>query len=390
MKTTVNALHLASFSGNIGDAASHNGFYKTISDYTSLEMSCEKLEIREFYKNWGIRRFDENFVDLVNSKDLLIVGGGAFLSLHSMCKNTGTTFDIPLELLDKIKVPIYFNSIGINDYELIKNDNDTIYRFCRAMGVFTGRENILIGLRNDGARQTLDKYCSVKEKQIFEMPDTGYFVSPGDYIHYELKENSYNIAINLAADMADERFPKVEGGITKEEFIDSFAIFLEEILDQDEQINIVFVPHIYSDMEFNNSVIVKIKDYYRRTRITAAPYLTGSNGMALKNIDLYRKCDLAITMRNHAEICPIGMGIPTIGIPTLEDTVHFLDSVGHTSYVMVNERTYKDKLLKLYLEARNGRKDQEESRKQIVEKLNKRMKCASSRFEEWYMGTAKN
>ncbi|MBQ5852166.1 MAG: hypothetical protein IIW54_15345, partial [Lachnospiraceae bacterium] len=172
-------------------------------------------------------------------------------------------------------------------------------------------------------------------------------------------------------------------------FINSFAEFLEEILSLDERINIVFVPHIYSDMEFNYSVIGKIKDYFRRTRITAAPYLTGSNGMALKNIDLYKKCDLVITMRNHAEICPIGMGIPTIGIPTLEDTVYFLDTVGHTSYVMVNQKGYKDKLMKLFLEMKKEGKEGKKKREQIIDLLDKRMKYASSRFEEWFLGISK-
>ena len=42
-------LHLASFEGNIGDNANHNGFYKHLQQNKLFTFNIDKLEIREFY-----------------------------------------------------------------------------------------------------------------------------------------------------------------------------------------------------------------------------------------------------------------------------------------------------------------------------------------------------
>lgn len=104
-------LHLASFNGNIGDNANHNGFYKHLESL-DYEFEIDELEIREFY--WKQRSFDESFVELVNSYDLLIVGGGNYFELWVEDSPTGTSISIELELLKKINTPILFNALGVD------------------------------------------------------------------------------------------------------------------------------------------------------------------------------------------------------------------------------------------------------------------------------------
>ena len=45
-------LHIASFRGNIGDNASHLGFY-SILDQVIKNYSVERIEMRKFYKNYN-------------------------------------------------------------------------------------------------------------------------------------------------------------------------------------------------------------------------------------------------------------------------------------------------------------------------------------------------
>ncbi len=59
-KKKLNVLHLASFSGNIGDNANHIGTRSQFAKNLDFELFFTELEIREFY--WRQRLFDEEFV----------------------------------------------------------------------------------------------------------------------------------------------------------------------------------------------------------------------------------------------------------------------------------------------------------------------------------------
>ena len=74
-------LHVASFKGNIGDNASHMGFYKILKLHL-IDFKVKKIEIRKFYKNYkksDALSFDDKFVESINNYDLCIIGGGGFL-----------------------------------------------------------------------------------------------------------------------------------------------------------------------------------------------------------------------------------------------------------------------------------------------------------------------
>ena len=75
-------LHVASFIGNIGDNASHCGFYSILHSVMGGNASIEQQEIRKFYKNYHDAdklSFDLDFVDYANRFGLLIIGGVGFL-----------------------------------------------------------------------------------------------------------------------------------------------------------------------------------------------------------------------------------------------------------------------------------------------------------------------
>ena len=48
-------LHIASFTGNIGDNCSHNGFRNILDSIDFKVNKLKKLEIRDFYNNRDIR-----------------------------------------------------------------------------------------------------------------------------------------------------------------------------------------------------------------------------------------------------------------------------------------------------------------------------------------------
>lgn len=60
MEETMNILHIASFSGNIGDNISHIGFENILSQL-HINLDITRLEIRKFYNNYNLG--DKRFFD---------------------------------------------------------------------------------------------------------------------------------------------------------------------------------------------------------------------------------------------------------------------------------------------------------------------------------------
>ena len=64
MSSHLRILHLASFTGNIGDNANHMGFRPWFENQVGVPIAWTDLEIREFY--WGERQWDATLAELIN------------------------------------------------------------------------------------------------------------------------------------------------------------------------------------------------------------------------------------------------------------------------------------------------------------------------------------
>lgn len=301
-------LHLASFSGNIGDEANHNGFRRKLQENLDITFKYTELEIRNFYKSWGKMRFDKNFIDLCNQNDFVIIGGGNFFELCWDYSETGTTIDIGIDTLSRIKSPILFNAIGVDDGKGTNEQN--INKFRRFLNYILDNDKYLVSVRNDGSMKILQRHFSdSKLEKVFVVPDGGFFINSGNFEHIEIDSTKLNIGINLAGDMIDIRF-----GEKYYEFCSQFGEYLNTILNYIDDINIVFIPHMYSDIDITSKVISFIKDEYRRNRISIAPLLNGSLNGGNYIFSLYKKMDLILGMRFHSNVCSIGQNIPNIGL----------------------------------------------------------------------------
>ena len=105
----INILHIASFTGNIGDNINHIGFRPWLEKLIGLEVLWTSLEIRKFY--WNQTNWDQSFVDYANSFDLVVIGGGNYFELWVDKSPTGTSIEIEPFLFEKIKTPVFFNAL---------------------------------------------------------------------------------------------------------------------------------------------------------------------------------------------------------------------------------------------------------------------------------------
>lgn len=305
-------LHVASFTGNIGDNINHMGFRPWFALQCETAIDWVELEIREFY--WGERQWDERFVNYANEFDLVVVGGGNYFELWVESSPTGTSIAIPPELFKKISTPILFNALGVDPGQ--GTTPDTVDRFRVFLERLTHSSQFLVSVRNDGAMQNLATHVGEDcTKRVHMVPDGGFFVGCVD--PKDMKNGSDTcrpkIAINIACDMPEIRFQAFGGPSGVPHFADQFAELVSRIADQYCEHDLVFIPHVHHDLKIISEIISRLGDRLRRTRTTVASYGTGIKA-AYQSLQSYCASELVLAMRFHANVCGITQRRQTLGL----------------------------------------------------------------------------
>jgi polysaccharide pyruvyl transferase WcaK-like protein len=316
-------LHLASFAGNIGDLANHFGARKKMRELFDFRFDITELEIREFY--WKQKTFDADFIRYANSFDLLIIGGGNYFELWVGNSATGTSIDIKPEDFANLKTPTIFYSLGVDIGQGCSEQSSN--RFKAFLNTSLERKNIFLSVRNDGSKHALNKVAGTEiSEQIPVIADGGFFAGiPA----LPAKKTAPVIGINLAGDMLEQRF---NGDVSPSDFLNGLGKVCMDLIDQYPGLKIEIIPHIWKDIVFISRFLDHINDPYIRRYIRIAsldPTLAGLESFLTE----YRKYDLVLGTRFHANVCPIGMHIPTRGlvcysqIKLLYEELNFLDRI---------------------------------------------------------------
>lgn len=318
-KRKLRVLHLASFAGNIGDLANHAGARRMLAEQVGFELEFTDLEIREFY--WRQRSFDDAFVDYANSFELLIVGGGNYFELWVDHSATGTSIDISPERLAKLKVPTLFFALGVDTGQ--GYSAQSARRFNTFMATVLDRRDLFVCVRNDGSTRALREVLGDETTaRIPTMPDGGFFADPAGC----RKSDSYSgrIGINIAGDMLERRFDR---GLDTEAFLRELADACCALMDAQPNLRIDLMPHIWRDNALIAQLLPMIPDVYLRRRVAVGRLEPGEAGLA-GFLQSYRGFDLVLGMRFHANVCPIGMGVPARGLlnyPQVESLYEEID-----------------------------------------------------------------
>lgn len=365
-------LHIASFQGNVGDNANHHGLRKNLIKVIKKDLQFTELEIRKFYQNYegdDKQKFDLAFADFANSFDLVIIGGGNFFEIWIENSTTGTTIDISKEVIGLINKPLLFFGLGFDPYKGVPKGN--INKFKIFLQSVFDKENIILSVRNDGSLKHLKNYYgNVFTKRIYKVPDGGFFISPSSINHYEIVSFKNNIAINIARDMQELRFPNNKSNnISYNQFIERFANTIIKLYKFDNKINFILVPHIYSDLIAISELIQLLPDKILRSSIKVAPYLNG-DGSENYIFSLYKNSDLVLGMRFHTNVCSIGMGKVTIGLASYPKILDLYEEVGLLDRVVkINEIGFDEILFDKIKESFINKKALEIKTKKTVEKL---------------------
>lgn len=313
---------LASYRGNVGDQANVVGTRRLLAENlgpfgAGFDLEYTDVEYLEYEPDprWGGRKFDDSFVDLANGHDLLMIGGGGFFELAVDRSATGTPIDISIETMERIKTPVVFYALGFDIS--VGLTSRRVEKFRRFLAYILDRPGTLVSVRNDGSRANLHALLGEEiADRVDVVPDGGFFTEVPFAHHPELPDGKRCIAVNLAGDGLAFRFGDAPGQTRNfDAFLARFAAVLNELLARSGDLHVVIIPHIPEDLPVAWRLLAAIGPPNMRARLTVAPYLLGRAGQDYV-FDAYRACKLAVGMRFHANVCPIGLGVPTIALVT--------------------------------------------------------------------------
>lgn len=332
-------LHIASFTGNIGDNASHIGLYRILQTILGDSFEVERLEIRKFYKNYSLPDkmcFDDEFAKKANSVDLLIIGGGGFLDYWVPKSETGTTIDISEKVLSKISVPTFFVSVGSIPHKPVPEGN--VEKFHHFLQVLSNKDNVRMAVRNDGSIYEINRLFGNEFKgRIDEILDNGFFYEL-PLVDMVISDKPY-VAVNSTLDQLTMQ-NRLIGKIDYVAFKNEVSSFLQRIIKETDY-SIVFIPHIFKDLQAFREILEGINDFYIRSRIIIAPYVQGDYGCNML-MSIYKNAKAVVGMRFHANVCPVAMGKRVVGLAALDRVVHMYNSIGRRTDVVSVDNSFSD------------------------------------------------
>lgn len=345
-------IHLANLnSTNIGNGALIYGTERVISEDLGIPVEFVQEAWDDY--TFGLKKFDESFVDFVNSSGdaLLINGAVTFNIFRKSNKNTGMRFDLPLNLWDKIKVPIIFYGNSYRAWPAQIYENREYLR--KTIEFIIGRDNILFAVRNDGTKEWLEKLCGFKSPKIYEVPDPGLYAPASEQKEYpEIGKDKKNIVIAFNNEDDTYRFGgpmreflwKITAWIIPESFLEKIfrmtglvekrrgkflkhlARFVENLAMKYPKIQFILAAHYLDDYSMIGEFISILKE-------RVAHQFTVSTGL-LKTEQTpyfygrYRHVDLVLAMRIHSMSPAIGIGAPVIPLTYPGRMTAFLERAG--------------------------------------------------------------
>ena len=359
-------LHVASFSGNIGDNASHMGLRKVLSILIDNPEITE-LEIRDYYCNAPLRNkkyFDESFAKLCNDFDLIIWGGGGYLDYWVPNSSTGSTFDISVDVMKQINPPTLITSVGCVPGKPVPDGNKA--KFNDFLEYIANSKNLHLMLRNDGS------YKHIEEKFPLGLTDAFSEILDNAF-HYEFEPtvllplSKDYIALNIAYDqilMTGES----ASFLSEDDYYQQIVEIVNYIVC-DCKLDVCFIPHISADIKAIDKVISKLSDKALRNNIFIAPYMSGDTG-ANFIFGIYKNSILAIGNRFHANVCGITLGVQTIGLAALQRITKLYSSLNlNDSCIQLEQGFSKNVIQKISQIIENKTSNSSESLSQLLEKL---------------------
>lgn len=325
--------HLGGWHRNYGDFALQLGEMRMLR-----EASHEALEFIPI--NCQTTRFHRDLVEMINSDgDMLLVGGGGMVFHRPEDDSmSGWQFNISLEDLERLTVPMVVYGIGFNKFYF---DDRGFKPQMNEHLQATQAKSALFSVRNQGTFDELvSRGLSAADMEV--IPDPGMFAPTAPLTLPGISGGDYKIGVNWAGDRNFYRFPE-PWEETRLAVIDALCDAIRKLLDRQGGGKVVFIPHLSENIDSEVAPLFqeRLADVFYNVEFEL-PYLYPASQAQLPLFaDIYRQMDLVIGMRGHSNIVPFGLGTTVIGLGSHNKNRFFLEQIGEAK-AMINTQNFPE------------------------------------------------
>ena len=325
MKSPKNFIHLVNGkSANVGNFALKSGVEQLFSNALPFNIKWTDEHWDDY--SFLLKKFDINFVNLINKYDALIVSGAVAFNGRSYYKNTGCRFDIPLQLLEKINKPIIF--FGLSNRVWADKEYFHLDKLKLFLNFIRNSDNCLLAVRDDGTKKCLSNLINDELDFIHKISDTGMFVKPSSTpINQYIKKEKTNIIISFNDEDRLSRFK----GNSRQKILNNFAILINQLCKKYDA-NIILVPHYFDDYKAIGELTELIEPSIGHRYVTASGLAGLNDGKYFYS--LYKEATLAISMRVHSISPSIGLNLPVIAVSSQDRITKFMTKLGLESLLV--------------------------------------------------------
>jgi polysaccharide pyruvyl transferase WcaK-like protein len=260
----------------------------------------------------------QELIDLINAHDGVIIGGGGVLLKDTNYNQiSGWQWPCPLDMMEKIKVPIIVFAIGYNrfreqeEFDQIFNQNIN----------FLVDKAAFFSVRNNGSVEAIRSYVkpSLYDKVIFQPCPTTLL---SRFYPYEKPFSSPTdekiLALNIPFDRSNLRYCYQESGIFK-----LLAEAIREIEIKNEKWKVV----LYNHLDIDKEAAVWLGKYGIHL-----PQLNLQGMPPAKVIQWYNHASAVIGGRGHAQMIPFGLNLPIFSLISHNKIRWFLNDINHPKW----------------------------------------------------------
>ena len=273
------------------------------------------------------QRVSEDVVARINrTRGLIIGGGGLFLADTGANRASGWQWNIDMQQLARITVPINVFAVGYNQFY---GQGQLSEIFSESVGLLLEKANFF-GLRNSGSINAMKSYvpAELANKVVYQPCPTTVLVKTHAHLFDTPRRKNY-IALNIALDR-----PRLRFGDNYEVFLAQMAAFIREV---SKEAPVHYFAHAVVDEQF----LIDLAKYEGLSLPAVRLYDLTEEEM----VRLYQEPRVVVGMRGHAGMIPFGCRTPIISLVTHPKLRYFLEDVNMPECAINVDGAFSEALL---------------------------------------------
>jgi polysaccharide pyruvyl transferase WcaK-like protein len=320
-------------SPNIGNAALVKGAQRLIKeDLNNLKWDFVPISWDKI--TFGTAKFNQQDIEHITSCDAFYVSGAVTFNNRANHTLGGSRLNLSISQWEKIQIPIILGGLSYRHWgQSIYNNLEALKENLSYLNL---RKDCLLGLRNDGTREWLQKITGLQLESAYEVPDPGFFVLPPR----DKNIDGYGLYISVNNEDYKERFTN---GTQIQDLAKTLAKVCLQFFEITQE-DVFFVPHSFEDYAIFLKIFENLPPAFLHMYCKVLP-MPAFDG-ALEVYEKYQTARLQIGMRVHSINPCLGMGVPTIALSSQDRISKFIRDIGMPSaLVELHSPFFPDSLL---------------------------------------------